>query len=266
MFPKIIDTGSFFLPTYGLIVAIAFLVAIWLTGRLGDKAGLKHDAVVNLAIYCALAGMLGAKLLMFAFDWELYVRDPGQILSWNTVQAMGVFQGGLILAVIVAVLYIRRQAMPGLTTADVFAPGLALGHGIGRLGCFAAGCCWGQECTRPWAVTFRNPAAQELTGVPLNVPLHPTQIYEAAAEAVIFAILYRRFHRPHAPGQIIGLYLVLYSIVRFLVEFVRHHDQALPFGAGLSLTQYISLGTLIAGAWLLFNLWRTYPLKSPLAK
>jgi phosphatidylglycerol:prolipoprotein diacylglycerol transferase len=260
MFPKLIDTGNFFLPTYGLMVALAFLVAIWLTGRLGRKAGLNSDHVMNLALYCALAGMLGAKLTMFLFDWQFYANDPSQIFTLATLQAMGVYQGGLLVALLTALVYMKRVALPPLITSDVFAPGLALGHAIGRLGCYAAGCCWGQRCDRPWAVTFRNQAANELTGVPLNEPLHPTQLYEAFAELLIFAVLYRRFHEPHGRGAIIGLYLVLYSIARFVVEFFRHHDQALPFGGPLSLTQWISVTTLALGIWFLT---RAHPRVAP---
>src|SRR3990170_2457097 len=90
----------------------------------------------------------------------------------------------------------RRNGLPGWLTADVFAPGLALGHAIGRLGCLAAGCCWGAVCHRPWAITFNKPDAHELTGVPLGIPLHPTQLYESLAELAIFGFLYQRFgHR-----------------------------------------------------------------------
>jgi phosphatidylglycerol---prolipoprotein diacylglyceryl transferase len=251
MLPKLIDTGDFFLPTYGVLVAIAFLVAIWVTGKLAAKAGLKQDTITNLAIYCALAGIVGAKLLMFMFNWRDYAENPGDIFSFSTLQAAGVYQGGLIVAVLFAVVYMRRNGLPGLLTCDVFAPGLALGHAIGRLGCFAAGCCWGTSCDRSWAVTFTNPAANELTGVPLHVPLHPSQLYESGMEFLIFGLLYRQFHKPHRDGAIIGSYLVLYSIVRFIVEFFRNHEQGLI--AGLSLTQWISLATLAAGLWLLLR-------------
>ncbi len=250
MFPKLISTGDFFLPTYGVMVALAFLAALWMTGRLAKEKGLDKEKVLNLGIYCAISGMLGGKLAMFLFDWKMYAENPSLIFSRETLQAMGVYQGGLILALIVAVWYMRKEHLPGLTTSDVFAPGLALGHGIGRIGCFAAGCCWGQECSRPWAVTFTNPDAHQLTGVPLHVPLHPTQMYESISEFVIFGILYWRFHRAHRPGTIIGLYMVLYSAVRFLVEFVRNHEQALPFGGVLSITQYISIATFAIGIWL----------------
>lgn len=250
MFPKLISHGTFFIPTYGVLVAIAFLVALWITQKLAVKQGLNGERVMNLGIYCALAGMLGGKLAMFMFDWKIYWNDPSQIFSKETLQAMGVYQGGLVLALIVAIWYMRAKHLPPLLTCDAFAPGIAIGHAIGRVGCFAAGCCWGKECNLPWAVTFRNADAHQLTGVPLDLPLHPTQLYESFAEVIIFAILWRRFHQPHRPGMIIGLYLILYSAVRFAVEFVRNHEQALPFGGPLSITQYISLATLLLGIWL----------------
>jgi phosphatidylglycerol:prolipoprotein diacylglycerol transferase len=141
--------------------------------------------------------------------------------------------------------------MPFLQTADILAPGIAAGHALGRLGCFAAGCCWGTACTLPWAVTFTNPEAGRLFGTPLNVPLHPTQLYEAAAEAGIFVILWRRFRRTTRPGSVIGLYLLLYSTARFLIEFVRAHDQPNPFGGPLSAAQWIAVTLAGIGAWLL---------------
>jgi phosphatidylglycerol:prolipoprotein diacylglycerol transferase len=262
MFPKLVEWGTFYLPTYGVLVAIAFLLAIWFTGRLGKRAGLSSELVTNLAVYCALAGMVGAKLLMFIFDWKMYADDPSQIFTFSTLQAAGVYQGGLLLALVTAFLYMHRMKMPKLLTADVFAPGLALGHAIGRLGCFSAGCCWGQQCDRSWAVTFRNPDAHELTGVPLGIPLHPAQLYEAGAELLIFAFLLWYIRRPHKTGAVIGMYLVLYSAARFAVEFFRHHDQALPFGGPWSLTQWISLLTLAIGMWLTLKA-RREPLASP---
>jgi phosphatidylglycerol---prolipoprotein diacylglyceryl transferase len=251
MLPKLISFGSFYLPTYGVLVAIAFLVALWITIRLGKSAGLSSEQVTNLATYCAIAGLIGAKLFMIAFDWQEqeYGNHLGSIFSVNNLQAAGVYQGGLLLAILTAILYMRRQHMPILRTCDVFAPGLAAGHAIGRIGCLAAGCCWGEVCHLPWAITFTNNEAT--TGVPLGQPLHPTQLYESFGNAAIFALLYWRFRKPHRDGSIFGEYLVLYSILRFVVEFFRAHQQPLQFG--LSLTQWISLGTLIAGIWLLIS-------------
>ena len=141
--------------------------------QLARRAGINHELVVNLVVYCALAGLLGAKLLMFIFDWDHFSKNPADMFSIATLRAAGVYQGGLILAVATAFWYVRRHGMPWLQTFDVFAPGIAIGHAIGKVGCFAAGCCWGKECDLPWAVTFRNPDANALTGVPLHVSLHP---------------------------------------------------------------------------------------------
>ena len=218
MFPKIISTGSFYLPTYGVLVALAFLAGLTITVKLARRSGLDAELITNLAVYCALAGLLGAKLLMILFDWP-----DIKIFSLSTLQAAGVFQGGLVLAILAAFFYVRSQGLPWLRTADAFAPGVALGHSIGRLGCLAAGCCWGKECTLPWAIKFHSVEAYALTGVPLEVPLHPSQLYELSTEAILFVFLYRLFGRPHAPGKIIGLYLLLSSAARFGIEFTRFH-------------------------------------------
>lgn len=247
MFPKLFTIGSFYLPTYGVLVALGFLAGLTVTVRLARRSGLNPELITNLAVYVALAGLAGAKLLMIAFDRPTF----SEIFSLATLQAAGVFQGGLILAIGVAFAYIRSQRLPLLPTMDAFAPGIAIGHAIGRLGCLAAGCCWGLECTRPWAITFHNPDAYALTGVPLETPLHPSQLYEFTTEGLLFAFLYWRHGRTHEPGRIIGLYLVLSSVARFAIEFTRHHDQALPFGLPLSITQWIAIGLAVLGLFVL---------------
>jgi phosphatidylglycerol:prolipoprotein diacylglycerol transferase len=254
MFPKLISFGpDFFLPSYGFLVAIGFFIALQVVIRLGKRSGLDPEKVTNLAIYCALSGLIGAKLLMFVFDFPLYREHPEEIFTMGTLQAAGVFQGGLVLATAFAFWYMRRNQMPILPTTDAFAPGIAIGHAIGRLGCFAAGCCWGDVCDKPWAVTFRNPDAYRLVGVPLNLPLHPTQLYEATTEALVFAFLLWRIKSTHRPGEILGLYLVLSSLSRFVIEFYRNHQQALPFGGPLSLTQWIALILVLPGLYLVFR-------------
>lgn len=248
MLPKLVSIGSFYIPTYGVLVALGFLAGLGMTLRLARRIGASPDKITNLAVYCAMAGIVGAKLCMFLFDLGDYVKDPGRIFSLETLQAAGVFHGGFIAAFVVALLYMRRQQLPAFRTMDAFAPGIALGQAIGRLGCFAAGCCWGKECNLPWGVRFRS---DEAAPVPLGKTLHPAQLYESAADLIIFAILYRRFGRTHRAGQVIGLYLVLYSIARFIIEFFREHEQGLvgPF----SLTQWIALGLLAVGVGILLR-------------
>jgi len=246
MYPELFHLS--FLHTYGVLVALAFVTALWLTGRLARRAGMNYDAVVNLGIYCGLAALIGAKLMLFLVDFSYYAAHPGEIFTLSTLRAGGVFYGGLIAALAVAAWYMRKTKLPLLATADVFAPGIALGHGIGRLGCFSAGCCWGVECHLPWAVTFKDPVANEFVGVPLGVPLHPTQLYEAFAEFAIFAVLYWRILRPHSKGGIISLYLLLYGAARFVVEFFRYHEQGNLLGGPLDTSQWISLPLMALGA------------------
>lgn len=244
MYPKLISFGSFFIPTYGVLVALGFLLALTTTLRLARRSGLPSEKIVNLAVYCAMAGIVGAKLFMFLFDLPAYLQNPGEIFTLETLRAAGVFHGGLIVALLFAAWYIRKESLPLFATMDCFAPGIVLGQAIGRLGCFAAGCCWGKECSLPWGVRFRSDFAAP---VPLDKTLHPAQLYESVADFLIFAFLYRRFQSSSVKnGQIIGLYLVLYSIARFVIEFFREHEQSLvgPF----SLTQWIALGLWVLGA------------------
>lgn len=251
MFPKLIDTGGFFLPTYGALVALGFLLGLYVTTRLARRVNLDTEKVNNVAIYCALAGLAGAKLFMFLFDWRLYLRDPGQIFTVETLQAAGVYQGGFLAAFAAGWWLIRKYELPLWLTMDAFAPGVAVGQAVGRLGCLAAGCCWGSRCDRPWAITFTNVEANRMTGVPLGVPLHPAQIYESVANVAIAAVLYRAFRRRPAPGTVIAWYLLLYSSVRFVIEFFRFHAQDLPLGGPFSNTQWIALAMAAGGAWIL---------------
>lgn len=250
MYPEVFHLS--FLHTYGVLVALAFLAGLWMAARLAKRDSLNVDAITNLGIYCALAAIAGAKLMMLIVD-PRYRENPGEIFTLDTLQAGGVFYGGLLAALAISWWYMRKTRLPLWRTADAFAPAIALGHGIGRLGCFSAGCCWGVECHLPWAVTFRNPVAHDLVGVPLGVPLHPTQLYESFSEFAIFAVLYRQFGKTHRPGTILGLYLMLYSTVRFIVEFFRNHEQGNLWGTPLDTSQWISLGLFAMGAWFLWR-------------
>jgi len=246
MYPELFHIS--FLHTYGVLVALGFLAGLWMAGRLGVRAGLNAEHITNLGLYCALAALAGAKLMMLVVDAGYYWEHPRRIFSLETLQAGGVFYGGLLGALAVAAWYLRKTRLSALVVADAFAPAIALGHAIGRIGCFAAGCCWGTECHLPWAVTFTSMAASQLVGVPLGLPLHPTQLYESAAEFAIFGILYWRFGRPHGRGDIISLYLMLYGAARFLVEFFRYHEQGNLWGTPLDASQWISLVLFAVGA------------------
>jgi phosphatidylglycerol:prolipoprotein diacylglycerol transferase len=258
LYPKLFHIGAFSVPTYGVLVALGFLAGLIVAVRLARRSGLPGEQISNLAVYCALVGIAGAKLFMFLFDWQFYLQNPGEIFSIATMQAAGVYHGGFLAALVFAFWYIRAQKLPVALTMDCFAPGIALGHAIGRLGCFAAGCCWGRESHLPWAVTFHS---QEAANVPIGVPLHPAQLYESAANLLLFVFLYRVFLKRRRPGIVISLYLLLYGLIRFVVEFFRFHEQPLVWS--LSLTQWISIGLVALGTLALVRLRATEAVAEP---
>ena len=253
MLPKLFSIGDFVLPTYGVLVVTGLVVGLFVASRLGRREGLASEEVYNLGVYLALAGILGSKAALILQEYDYYRLNPGQLFSFATLQSGGIFYGGLIAAILTAIWYTRRKRLPFLKMGDVFAPGIAIGHSLGRLGCFAAGCCWGEATTLPWGVTFTNPYSHETVGVPLDVPVHPTQLYESAAELLIFLFLYSQFRKKQFDGQILGWYLALYSVARFVIEIYRSHSvDAVLWQGGLSAAQGISVVLFGAGVWLLW--------------
>lgn len=251
MHPVLWRIGGITIYTYGVLVAVGVLVGLWVARRQAARLGVDADRVWNLGIYMVLMALVTAKLWLVVLYWQYYAEHPRELLAWSTLQSGGVFYGGLLGAIVVLVLYCWRQRLPLLRVGDAFAPGLALGHSIGRLGCFAAGCCWGKPTTLPWAVTFRNPLAGQLVGTPLGVPLHPTQLYEAVAELFNFLLLLWLGRRQQFAGQLFGAYLFLYGVERGTIEFFRNDpDRTLLFGGAFSLMQVISVLLIGVGVWL----------------
>jgi phosphatidylglycerol---prolipoprotein diacylglyceryl transferase len=186
-------------------------------------------------------------VLYVVYDWNTYARWT-DIFSLNTLQAGGVFSGGLLAALLAAVWYIRKHRLPALATCDAFAPGLALGHAIGRLGCFAAGCCFGKPTHSWWGVTFTNPVAHDLVGTPLHEALEPTQLFEFAVELANFFLLMWMLKRRKFDGQVFGAYLVLYGVARFFLEFLRGDPgRGSVLGGLMTGTQLIAVGLVVAG-------------------
>src|ERR1051325_3582126 len=190
MYPKLLELpwtlpkiGTLTIYTYGVLLAAAYLLGLQFALVRARKRKLDANRVMDLGIYIIISALIGAKLLLLVTDFQTFRTDPRELLT--LARSGGVFYGGLILAVSVALWYIRRVGLPLWTTCDVFAPGIALGHVIGRFGCLFAGCCYGKPTTRPWGITFTDPFAAANVGTPLGVPLHPTQLYEAGAEVLI---------------------------------------------------------------------------------
>jgi phosphatidylglycerol:prolipoprotein diacylglycerol transferase len=194
---------------------------------------------------------VGAKILYILVDLRYYASHPGEILSFSTMQAGGVFSGGLLAALAAATWYVRKNRMPVLATCDAFAPGLALGHAIGRIGCFAAGCCWGKPTSHFWGVTFTNELANRWVGTPLHQALEPTQLFESAVELANFFILTWLIKRKKFDGQVIGAYLFLYGFARYFLEFLRDDPgRGEVLGGLMTGTQLIAIVLVIAGGLL----------------
>src|SRR5436190_15551856 len=208
MYPRLFELGPITVYTYGVLLAAAYLLGLQLAMRRARTRGLDHNRVLDLGIFIIISALIGAKLLLIVTDFRTFQADPKELLT--LARSGGVFYGGLILAVAVALWYIGRAGLPLWTTCDAFAPGIALGHVVGRFGCFFAGCCYGKPTTEPWAITFTDPFAAANVGTPLGVPLHPTQLYEAGAEALILIILLATESRGRRfPGRTFWLYMLL---------------------------------------------------------
>jgi phosphatidylglycerol---prolipoprotein diacylglyceryl transferase len=249
--PRLFHLGNFSLPTYGLLVSIGVLIGLWVSVRNSEKQGINPEHAWNLGILVVLCGIVGAKILYIVNDWGYYTAHPSEIFSFATLQAGGVFSGGFIGAAIAAVWYMRKHHMPALATWDAFVPGLALGHAIGRVGCFAAGCCYGKPTSHFWGVTFKNPLAQAWVGTPLGVPLEPTQLFESAIELANFFILMWLFRHKKFDGQVLGAYLFLYGVARFFLEFLRDDPgRGSVFGGLMTGTQLIAIGLVITGGFI----------------
>jgi phosphatidylglycerol:prolipoprotein diacylglycerol transferase len=260
VFPHLFHIGSFALPTYGVMAALGMTAGLYVIFRLARFRGLDPDQMWNLGGIAAFSGILGSKLLMIGVDWRDYLAQPGRIFSMETLQSGGVFSGGLLLAIACSWWYVRREKIPFLSAADVFAPGVALGHAFGRIGCLSAGCCYGRASNVPWAITFHNPWAAEYSGTPLNQPLQPTQLYEFVAELINFFLLYWLCKRKKFEGQIIALFMIIYGTERYIFEFFRGDPgRGEVFGGLMTGTQLIALGLVVSG--FLIYLRRT-PLRS----
>jgi phosphatidylglycerol:prolipoprotein diacylglycerol transferase len=256
MHPKLLDLGPITFHTYGLFLAIAFIAGIWITSRNARKGGVNPDSVWNLGLVILCATLVGCKLLMLITDFSYYAANPREIFSLSTLRSMGVFYGGLLLALGAAAWYMRKRRLPAWLVADCAAPGIALGQAIGRIGCFMAGCCYGAPTDVPWAICFTDHYAAENMGTPVNIPLHPTQIYESAGTLLLFGYLAWRLGRRHMTGQIILEYLGIYAVLRFIIEFFRADDRGDVFNGLLSTSQFIAIITFAAAVFFYFYLRR----------
>jgi len=238
MLPILIKIGPVTIHSYGFFMALGVGLGLWFLYVQAKKRGLNAVQLMDAAFFTIIVSLLGAKLVLFLSHISYYLAYPGELLS--LARSGGVFQGGLAFGVVFALWYFRRKKIPAWKTADAVGPALALGHGFGRIGCFSAGCCFGDECALPWGVKFSSDYAHDLTGLPLHRALHPVQLYEAALNFINFFVLYLVLRKKRFDGQVFSLYIINYSIIRFATEYFRgDHAEEAYFLRGSS--RYLSL-------------------------
>lgn len=234
--------GPFSLHTYGILVAAGFVVALLVILRGAKREGLPAEPTMDLAFMTVLSAIVGSRLLYVALNFGEYLAEP--LRAFKVWEGGLVFHGGLLLAIPVCRYVIRRAGLPLWRTADVFAPAIAVGQAVGRLGCFAAGCCYGCPTGQTWGMTYTDPEAL----APLHVPLFPVQLFSSLSGWVIFGtlLLYRRHRR--AEGQVFWLYLVLASVARVIEDLFRSKDATSAILPWLTTTQ--AIGIALGGAGL----------------
>jgi len=274
MYPNLIEIGGFTITSFGVMMFLSFVTAAWVAGPQYRRRNLDPNLGWDLLVWVAIGGILGAKLYYLGLHWEDLVANPGrELLSRGGL----VWYGGLIGGVLAYYWQVRRRKLPLLLSFDAVAPSLAIAYAVGRVGCFLVGDDYGLPTSSWVGIAFPNGAPPSTAGylrtvgadLPASIPdwqvlpVHPTQLYEVAAALVIFGILWRVSGRKLAPGRLFGLYLTLYGIERFLVEFVRAKGDRIVLG--LSTSQLVSLVLVAIGAYLLQRRAAAAAQKSPRA-
>lgn len=263
MYPRLLELGPITVYSYGVLLASAYLLALYSAVRRARRFGLDADRVLDLGIYIIISALVGAKLLLLIVDFDYFRRQPAEL--WTLARSGGVFYGGLVVAFAVGIWYMRKHRLPVWPTADAIAPGIALGHVVGRVGCLLAGCCYGKPTSLPWGITFTDPFAASNVGTPLHVALHPTQMYEAGTELLILAFLLaaEKYWRKRG-GYTFWIYILLYGVSRFAIELFRGDPRGVTMG--FSTSQVISMVLVPLSLVMLFALSRRSPEAAPEVK
>jgi phosphatidylglycerol:prolipoprotein diacylglycerol transferase len=223
MHPEFIRIGPFDIRSYGVLVALGFMVGLYLAAWRGKREGLGSQRIMDLGVWLIIAGMLGAKLYYVVVLWPDFIAG-WRVEGLRSLRQGFVFFGGFIGACVATIYYARRCRVSLWKLADVMAPSVALGHAFGRVGCFFNGCCFGSSCDVAWSVRYP-------VGHPAHsYPSHPVQLYEAAGNLLIFVGLSVWFRHRKFDGQVWWLYTLAYGALRFGIEFIRGDYKAHYFG------------------------------------
>lgn len=239
MFPDLLSIGPFTLHTYGLLVAIGFLVAILVTVKIGKKTeGIPPQRIMDMGFVIILSAIVGSRLMYVLMNFPYYRKYPLDIFKiW---EGGLVFSGGIIAVLLTILWYVRRQGLSFWEVCDLWAPGVAIGQAIGRIGCLMAGCCYGRPTSLKWGVVFTDPHSL----APRNVALHPTQIYSSISGSIIFIVLILLYAKKKFAGQVFLWFLILHSTARLAIERFRGDDRGMLFGSDVSITQLVTIVVL----------------------
>jgi len=232
---------------YGIMIALAFLAGLWTATLRARRENIPAERIADVVLWLMVGSIIGARVVYVTTYWQ--EEFSGQPIAEIFAVWHGglVYYGGLIGGVVGGIAYMLLKKMPIWKTADVLAPSIALGSFFGRMGCLLNGCCYGRPTDLPWAITFTNPLAHDLSGTPLNVPLHPTEIYDGVLNLALYAFLAWLFRRKKFDGQIFATYLICYAILRSVVEHYRGDYSGLHYHLGLTPAQWISVPMFIIG-------------------
>jgi len=257
MYPDLITIGPFTLHTYGVFVALGFTVGILVTIRLGRTQGFTAQQIMDMAFVMMLWAIVGSRAMYVLMNFGYFKENPLDGLKiW---QGGLVFSGGLVAVGAAMVWHLRRNRLSFWEVGDLWAPAIALGQGIGRIGCFMAGCCYGRPTNLPWGVIFKDPQ----TLAPQGIPLHPTQLYDFLSGSLIFLILLFVTLKKRYAGQVFVWFLILHSTARLITERFRGDDRGIIPGTDMTITQGLAVLILIGGVVALFLLRSRHDKKFP---
>jgi len=246
MYPELFNIGPLTLHTYGVFVAIGFLVGIFTATKTGKKLDIDPNRVLDMGFIIILSGIIGSRIAYILINFSHYTAYPLDIFKlW---QGGLVFSGGLVAVILVIMWYTKRHGYNIWTIGDLWTPAAAIGQAIGRIGCFFAGCCYGKPTDIPWCVIFTNPKSIAT----LNVPLHPTQLYSSLSSFIIFIILLILQSKKKFEGQVFLWFLILHSTARLFIERFRGDARGVIITNNFTMTQMLALVILIAAVTALF--------------
>ncbi|MBW1667089.1 MAG: prolipoprotein diacylglyceryl transferase [Deltaproteobacteria bacterium] len=248
MFPDLSTIGSVTIHTYGLFLALGLCGALLITLKTGRAQGLRASEILDTALVMIVSAIIGSRLMYVIMNYSYFALHPLRILEvW---QGGLVYSGGLIAAILTMSWYLKHSKLSFWETGDLWAPGLALGQGIGRIGCFMAGCCYGKPTDAWYGVVFNHPHSL----APLHLPLHPTQLYHSVSNFIILGLLLSLRTKKKFSGQVFLWYLILHSTARLLIERFRGDNRGLIPGTTMTPTQLIALVLLLGAVLTLFIL------------